>query len=184
MQINKGDIIVFHGTALISRLVRFFSTTGGEHATRVNHIAVAATTDEIHQVQIIEALTHVDLHGLWEQYAGKGDRIAIFRKRNLTDAEAVAIVKKAATYIGDSYGYLKIVMHLLDWCIGGRYFFRRLTHNDKFPICSWVVAAAYSEIGEHFDCEVAQAEPDDIWDYCLSHMDKYEMILPLVQLKD
>lgn len=184
MLIKKGDIVVFHGTALISRLVRFFSTTSGEHTTRVNHVAVAVTDDDIHKVEIVEALTHVKRHELWNQYMDGSTRVAIFRPRFLTKSQSQAVVQKATAYVGDSYGYTKIAMHFLDWCIGGKFFFRKLTENDKYPICSWVVASAYSKIGESFDCDVAQAEPDDIWDYCLSRSDRYELILPLVQLKD
>ena len=38
---------------------------------------------------------------------------------------------------------------------------------DKYPICSWVVASSYGEVGENFGVKVGEASPDDIWDWCL-----------------
>jgi hypothetical protein len=58
----------------------------------------------------------------------------------------------------------------------GAYFFRRLTNNGNYPICSWLVAHSYSKAGKYFGCEPGAAEPDDIWDFVKSNTEKYKEI--------
>lgn len=77
------------------------------------------------------------------------------------------VAQKARGYEGRKYGWGKIAAHLGDWMLGGRYVWRRLARMDKYPICSWVVASSYGEVGENFGVKVGEASPDDIWDWCL-----------------
>jgi hypothetical protein len=37
--------------------------------------------------------------------------------------------------------------------------------DNKYPICSWVVADAFAKVGKDFGVEVGMATPDDIWDF-------------------
>lgn len=176
-ELKKGDIFLTHGTALISRLVRFFSRTGGESRTQVNHVGIVV--DDTGPAIVVEALIKVQRHKLWDEYNDKSTRIAVYRPTNLTSDELEKIVSKAESYIGESYGYGKILAHLGDWLLGGRYFFRRFASMDKYPICSWLVASAYSAANKNFGCPVGMAEPDDIWDFVTSNPDKYKEIWPL-----
>ncbi len=105
--------------------------------------------------------------------------VAIYRPINLTEEEISFIISEAEEQVGKKYGYLKIVAHLLDWCLLGAYFFRRFTNSGKYPICSWLVAHSFSKENKHFGVEPGAAQPDDIWDFIIENPDKYEEVHPL-----
>lgn len=176
-ELRRGDIFFTRGNALISKLIRIFSRVGGESRTRVNHIGVVVNDDS--EAIVVEALSKVKRHKLWDEYGNSKTRIAVYRPTSLTSDEIDLIVGKAESYVGCSYGYGKIFAHLGDWLLGGRYFFRRFASMDKYPICSWVVADAYAAANKNFGCPVGMAEPDDIWDFVNAHPDKYEVIWKL-----
>ena len=54
---------------------------------------------------------------------------------------------------------------MLDWILQGAYVFRRLTSDQRYPICSWLVAHAFSKAGKNFGVAAGAAQPDDIWDF-------------------
>ena len=85
-------------------------------------------------------------------------------------------------YWDKKYGYLKIAAHLADWFLLGSYAFRRFTRSGKYPICSWLVAHAFSKAGKDFRVDPGAAQPDDIWDFIQRNPDKYEEIHPLQPL--
>ena len=109
-----------------------------------------------------------------DRYAMKRNtNVAIFRPINLSEAEKGAIVAKADGYVGRPYGWVKIVAHFADWMLLGAYTFRRLTNDDRYPICSWIVAHAFLAADKNFGVEPGAANPDDIWDFVTSNPDKY-----------
>lgn len=178
--IKPGDIFLTRGSSLISRLIRFFSRSIGESRTMVNHVGVVVEEGTLQSCVAVEALSRVKQHKLWERYGPPDDdKVAVFRPVNLTEEEITKIVNYAKKQVGRKYGYFKIFMHLLDWLLLGIYFFRRFANNSKYPICSWLVAYAFSEAGKHFDVAPGAAEPDDIWDFVTKHKDKYTGIHPL-----
>ena len=172
-----GDIFLTQGTSFISRAIRFFSRTGGEPRTKVNHVGLVTRTDGT----IVEALSTVKRRNL-SAYRRKSDKVAIYAPLNVELDEVVAIVAKADSYVGRKYGYLKIVAHLIDWFLGGRYVARRFVSSDNYPICSWVVAQAYSDAGYTFGVEPGAASPDDIWDFIQANPDKFHEVHPLERL--
>lgn len=178
-----GDIVFTRGSGVLSRLIRFFSRTIGESRTMVNHVAIVVDGGTPVTAKIVEALTTVQHNSLW-RYASPGNEVAVFRAKNLTVLQANFIAEEAMTYVGKTYGYLKLVTHLLDWCLMGAYVFRRLTPSDRYPICSWVVAHAYGSQGFDFGVSENAASPDDMWDFCLKNPDKYYEVLPLGRLDD
>ena len=93
-----------------------------------------------------------------------------------------AIVAKANGYVGRQYGWTKIVTHLLDWGLKGAYVFRRLTHDDDYPICSWLVAHAYLAADMTFGVPAGAANPDDIWDYVVANTDEFTQVRDLIPL--
>jgi hypothetical protein len=179
-QLQPADIFLTRGSGLISRAIRFFSRSIGESRTKVNHVGVVVGEGQLQDALVVEALSRVKRHTLWEQYGPlKKDLVAVYRPLNLTPDEAVTIVKEANEQVGKKYGYIKIIAHLLDWLLLGVYFFRRFANNGKYPICSWLVAHAYSKAGKYFGCEPDAAEPDDIWDFVNKNTDKYKEIYHL-----
>jgi hypothetical protein len=108
--------------------------------------------------------------------------VAIFRPLNINQSEINIIVNEALEQIGKKYGFLKILAHLLDWFLLGAYVFRRITRNGNYPICSWLVAHAYSKAGKTFNVKPGAAQPDDIWDFIIDNQDKYEEMHPVKPL--
>ncbi len=181
--VKPGDIFFTRGHTIIDWLIRFCSRSIGESRTMVNHVGVVVEEGSLQTCVVVEALSRVKQHKLWEQYGPPDkDSVAIFRPLNLTEEEITLIVNYAKKQVGRKYGYLKIVAHFLDWLCLGIYFFRRLANNGKYPICSWLVAYAFSKAGKNFGVAPGAAEPDDIWDFVKKHKDKYVEVLPLKPL--
>jgi hypothetical protein len=174
-----GDIFLTKGNSFVSRAIRFFSRTGGESRTQANHTGLVVGVGDHVKAPIVEALTTVKRRMMYSYSSSKNTQVAVFRPLNVSEEDMAAIVARANGYVGRKYGYLKLVTHLMDYFLGGRYVFRRLTNSDRYPICSWVVACAYSDGGLTFGVEPGAASPDDIWDFCVSHPDKYQMIKSL-----
>jgi hypothetical protein len=177
--IEPCDIFFTHGNGIISKIIRFGERHPGDWISLVNHTGIVVEQGTIGSADIIEALVKVRKHTLWSQYHDRSDKVAIFRPLNLSNEHKSIIVNKALDYEGRTYGYLKIGTHTLDYFTGGRYIFRRLTNSDRYPICSWVVAQSYSKVGLTFGCSPGQANPDDIWDYCTGHPEKYQKVFDL-----
>ena len=182
--VEPGDIFLTQGNSFISKAIRFFSKSGGESRTEVNHVGLVVVGGRPHSATIVEASSTVLRHSMEGYWNSKNTKVAVFRPKNITPATRDHIVQRANSYVGRKYGYLKIVAHFLDWILGGRYFFRRFAFMDKYPICSWVVAQAYADAGYTFGVDAGAASPDDIWDFVLTNIDKYDMIHGLTLLKD
>jgi hypothetical protein len=185
VEVQPGDIVFVKGTAWISRAIRWLSRSWGEAKTEANHVGVITSPVRVplHLANVTEALHKVRTHSLWDKYAGSGSKIAIYRSSNLGVSERRYLATLARNYTGLRYGYLKIVLHYLDArLLNGMFFFRRLAFLKKFPICSYLVAAVYSELGLDFGVGAFEAQPDDIWDFVTSNPDKYRRVLPWTTL--
>lgn len=181
VQLVPGDVFMTRGQGLFSRLIRFGTRRFGERRTKVNHVGLIVVGGTIDEAIAVEALSTVKRHG-FARYRGTSTDIAVYRPSDLTDEELQTIVAAAEGYVGRKYGYLKIAGHFLDWMLQGAYVFRRLTNNDDYPICSWVVAHAFLKAGKDFGVEAGAASPDDISDFIDKHPERYEEILPLGRL--
>jgi len=181
--IQPGDIILTYGNSFISKAIRFFSRTIGEKRTKVNHVGLTVVEGSLESCIIVEALSKVVKHLLWYGYGPKSeDKVAIYRPLNINKSDIDKIVTYANLQVNKKYGYFKIATHLLDWLLFGAYFFRRLTNNKNYPICSWLVAYSYSEVGKHFNVDPGAAQPDDIWDFIIENPDKYELVHELKRI--
>jgi hypothetical protein len=181
--LEPADIFLTRGRGFLSRAIRFFSRGIGESRTMVNHVGIVVVGGETGEAVVVEALSRVFRHPLAEQYGSGDDEVAVFRPLNLTPDELRAVVAKAESYVGRKYGYFKIVLHFLDWCLLGAYVFRRLGRMDRYPICSWLVAHAYKAAGKKFGVAAGAATPDDIWDFVTRRKDIYREIRPLKPLE-
>ena len=169
------DIVLTRSETFVGRAIRFFTRRLGEPPSRVNHVGIMVTP-----TLIVEALRTVARRPLAAAYGPPTKQsIAIYRPLNLQPEQEVQVVLKANSYVGRSYGYLKIVAQSLDWVLQGAYVFRRLAGMDRYPVCSWVVAHAYAVAGKHFGVAPGAASPDDIHDYVTKHPEKYAQVWPL-----
>lgn len=174
--LKPGDIFFTRGTGFISRAIRFLTRSFGESRTVANHVGVIVTEGEGLLATGVEALSRVREHLLIEQYGNGKSEICVFRPKNLTPKQRQKIVARAESFVNRKYGYLKIVLHLLDWFLLGAYVFRRLGRMDKYPICSYVVASAFKAAGKNFGVSNYAASPDDILDFCVREADKYRFV--------
>lgn len=168
------DIVLTRGHGFLSRAIRLFTRGLGEPRTKVNHVGIvvrggAPPAEAI----IIEALSRVRRHSLGKRYGDGQSDVAIYRATNLTAKEKICIVVAAKRYEGRQYGYFKILLHFLDWMLQGAYVFRRLSADDDYPICSWLVAHSYAKGGKNFGVKPAAASPDDIWDFVTKRPPNY-----------
>lgn len=180
--LQPADIFFTRGHSLFSRLIRFGETSFKEEKSIINHTGIVTGFGPIIIADSVEALLKVERHTLYSQYHNKKDKVAIFRPININEEQIIEIIRKANSYVGKQYGWLKIVAHSLDYFIGKKYIFRRLTNNDNYPICSWVVSHSYKAAGLNFGCDSGMADPDDIWDFCISNPNKYQRILNLTNI--
>lgn len=179
IELQPGDIFLTQGDSFVSKAIRVLTRDRGESRTEVNHVGVVTQKGGIHSAVIVEASSKVIRRHMGAYAKSTSTKVAIYRLKSLRSEEKCAIVTAANAYVGKKYGYLKIVAHFLDWCLGGVYFFRRMAMMDNYPICSWLVAYAYLNAGLGFGVEASGASPDDIWDWVTDPENGYEEVHPL-----
>jgi hypothetical protein len=163
--------------------IRFCTRSIGEPRTRVNHVGIVVEAGTLQTARIVEALITVREHTLWSQYGPPcKDQVVIYRRAGLFPLERAHMSAKARSYVGRKYGMGKLITHFLDWCCGGVYLFRRLNHDGRYPICTWVVEAAIDEIHDDFGMPLGSTQPDDIDDYCSKYSKKWTCTYPLRRL--
>jgi hypothetical protein len=177
-----GDVVLTRSGGIVGWAIRLFTRSIGESRTKASHTGIIVEGGPLDGAVIVEALATVKRHPLWGRYAGANHAVAVFRPVNLADADLAKVVAKAETYVGRRYGYLKLLAHWADWVLQGAYVFRRLTNQDRYPICSWVVAYAFAEAGRHFGVEPGAATPDDIWDFVTANPHVYREVVALGRL--
>lgn len=141
MLFKECDIVFNKSQSLLGKLIRFFSRDKGESKTLTNHVGMIVVSGEGGDAWIAESLQKTVKRPLKNGY-GDLETITVYRPLNLTNEEQRLIVDKMNTYVGKTYGYIKILLHLGDWYLknikGGNsnpYFFRRFSTNENYPIC-------------------------------------------------
>lgn len=168
IKLHPGDIIFVQGSGWLSNTIRKLTRSPGEKPTWVSHCAIA-----IDQENIVEALQE----GVVVRKMPYADeRVRIYRSRNIPPSALIRIAVRAHGYVGKPYGWIKIAAHALDGFLGGLRVFRRLIFMSGWPICSYVVAEAYASEGYDFGIDYREATPDDLMDYCKSHLTKYKLV--------
>jgi hypothetical protein len=165
--LETGDVIHVQSHGLLSFLIRVFSRGPFEPKSWASHSAMVLRVDG--GIEIIEATRKVGRRPI-DIYKGRNSKLIISRKPGgLDDHFREEIIKKSGYYHGLKYGVGKIILHFLDYIFGSIYLFRRLAINNKYPICSWIVAYVYDRVlGYKFGVEPNAAQPDDISDYCVA----------------
>jgi len=124
----------------------------------------------------IEALSSVKYTDLEERIKGVKS-YKIIRNNKLTDAQRVAITKKAEKLFGFRYGVFRIVLQLLDQLFKTNYF-TKLVKDRKNQICSTLVSWAYHVVaGVEFNGVPWQSvEPDDIDDESIRNTEDWDVV--------
>lgn len=185
VRLQAGDEFFTRGLSWVSNFICMFTQSITEKRSQINHVGLIIETGDLQTAVGVEAIHHVVRRTVWSAYGPPCNGLfAVYRARNLTDSDVSTIVARAQGMVGRRYGFFAIVVHLLDWFLMGLYLFRRLVKDGRYPICSWLVADAFSSVGKHFACEPGAAQPDGIWDYVNSAKhDHYDRVYPLKPLR-
>lgn len=148
-------------------LIRWCTRDEKEAPTVISHVGIMVS-----ETEIVESKTRTVQH----PFTPPATNCWVYRK-NLTLEQQDIIVAKAKEYVGNSYGWLKILAHAADHLLFRDYYvMRRLCRFDKYPICSWVVAYAYAKIGYQFKGPPWACTPDDIWDTVTTQSDWHTVL--------
>ena len=148
----------------------------------MNHVGIVVAKGDEYTATIVEARSKALRRPLGESYAGTDNEVSVYRPK-ATQKQKTYAVRSAEEYVGRSYGYLKIILHVLDWALLGAYVFRRLGRIEAYPICSYLVAHACADGGIHFGVSPNAAEPDDIWDWVTHHPTEFQLVRPLSRIQ-
>ncbi|MBU0611320.1 MAG: hypothetical protein KKI08_25805 [Armatimonadetes bacterium] len=183
--LQPGDIVHMRWEGFPWNLVRACTRSKGEPRTWANHSAIIVGNDPV--PLLVEALqrAHVRQPRAYEptekekRRKRKRPRYGLVIHRHpdgLAPETARQIAIKALDYQGRIFGVGKVLLHLLDYYLGGAYLFRWLARKDDYPICSWIVAYAYYRlIGLRFrGVPPNAASPDDIMDHCVD--DRWKLV--------
>lgn len=170
-----GDVIFFAGKGDLSGvfgkwLVRSF----GEQPTYAVHVAQCLDAE-----RVLEMDGRVKIKNLCQLFNSKRG-FQVWRCTWLNDTQREALNRKALAYLNAKFGLAKLFTHLLD-CLLTKlvrkdiFLFRRLNHNDRYPICSWVTAFSYDRVLHYqFGIEPNGADPDQMHDWVTAHPNDWQ----------
>jgi len=173
----QGDVIFLASKGdLPGRLGEWIAQSRGEHPTYAVHTAQFLDAGTILEMDFLTEMR--DLGHLLK--SGRG--FEVWRRRGLTAGQRQALTRKALVYRGTKFGWGKLVTHVLDGLINKIarqeiFFFRRLNHRDRYPICSWITAFAYDRaLHYRFGVPPECADPDLMHDWVKAHPGEWTLI--------
>lgn len=178
--INPGDIVLIYRNQykgpfkyLVTRAILFFTTAWWrkEVTSKVYHaeLAVSSIGDDEFVVATMEPPKY--------RFKDRGyNRKVIFRPFLNEGWIEQQLDKYLTDNLGKGYDFLRLGMMLLNW-IFRTTFFTEHYKNGTLDICSEAVARFY----EHMDFRCSgfaanSTTPDDIYDYCLEHPEKFRKV--------
>ena len=182
IQLEPADIVLVRSPGFFGKAIRWFSRHKGESKTVVNHTLLVERGGYFagrYAYTIIDTLWTVYRRSLY-CYDNSSYEIMIVRDKSLTEKERLTITSKARSYLGAVYSPFKIALHVVDKLLG-KIMGKEVVLFSQFGfgglvICNQVVAMSYSAAGKHFDRPPQSADPDHLYDYVLSHPEKYEIV--------
>lgn len=194
LSLMPADVVLVRSEGIVAKGIRLFSRSRNEKPTRVNHAALSVAglsylqlvagvdkgVDVIPHLGVSDLIVdaqppRVTLESLTKRYSG-GELVAVYRSLELSMDERVAIAQYALRYVGDKYGFSKILLHAVG--------LERFSFIEERPICSYVVATPYSQVrGWTFGAPDNEAKPDDIDDFVVMNNSGYECIRELSPLE-
>lgn len=165
-----GDIIFCPSKGdLPGRLGRWAARARGEGPTYAVHTAQFVDAHTILEMDFVTQLRTLD------KYIKGRKGFEVWRCPSLTAAQRKAVTAKALVYLNTKFGWTKLFTHALDDVINKLvrkevFFFRRLNHSQRYPICSWITAFSYDRaLHYQFGVSPECADPDQIYDWVKSH---------------
>lgn len=182
---ERGDTLFTYSNSLLGRLIRWGETDPGEtNGTWANHTGVVVESGWIGNPKIPGYKEAVVVEALWKTRRGplklNDIEVRVFRPvPQYTEEEKQRFVVAADKYVGDTYGWWKLLFHLADRALfKGKKVLTHLLFIDKRPICSYLAAhvneAARPSGGFGIDPETA--DPDSMMDFCLKNPQFWEEV--------
>jgi hypothetical protein len=172
-----GDVIFFASKSdLPGHLGRWIAQSRGEQPTYAVHTAQFLDSGTILEMDL--QVETRDFGKVLRRRRG----LEVWRCRNLTTEQRQALTCEALVYSDTKFGCAKLVTHTLDGLINKIsrkeiFFFRRLNHSDRYPICSWITAFAYEKVLHyHFGVPPECADPDQMHDWVTTHPSEWTLI--------
>ena len=186
MKAKRGDIFFTRGSGLLSRLIQVATTEPKEAKTWANHtggfvasgFVVPMFDYDVPPARAIEALGKVEKNEWFHRHEKEtGYQVAVFRHRTATPEMIARRCLYLERHVGDSYGWWKLGFHLADRLVfRNRKVFSRLLHKDDRPICSYLEAKSWGNIGIDFGMSPESADPDEMMDWCQAHPETWEWV--------
>jgi hypothetical protein len=174
---HSGDVIFLASVGdLPGRLGSWIAQSRGENTTYAVHTAQFLDAGTI--LEMDHRTERRDLGHLLERKRG----FEVWRRRGLTIGQRQALTSKALVYFGTKFGWGKLVTHVADGLINKIvhkevFFFRRLNHSDRYPLCSWITAFAYDRgLNYRFGVPPECADPDQMHDWVKAHPSEWTLI--------
>lgn len=186
---RSGDVFFTRSNSLLGRAIRWAETDPNEEPTWANHTGVVVASGWIappswtyepgaeYLPEYTRRATVVE--ALWKTRKGElkvnGIEVRVFGPvPDLTPEELAAFRAEADEYVGDTYGWWKLLFHLADRAIfKGKKVLSKTLHVDKRPICSYLAAKVCAVVGSTFGMDPAAATPDEMLDYCEGTPDEW-----------
>ena len=174
MILAPGDIVAVRGRGwLADGIIKAEYGDGMPPYNAVSHVGLLVAGDPIPVV--IEALNQVVTDPLDVTLAGCA-RAFVLHDKSLNENQRRAIIAKACTFSAKSYGYLDLFAQWLDANTGTTWWTDRMSgYLGHWPICSFVVAEAYSAVGLDFGVDNASCKPSDIMEFATKHPEIYDV---------
>ncbi len=183
-----GDVIVFAGQAdLYSKFGRWLMRTNGEEPTYSVHTAQFLDANEYIELDLVgkkrpaqDILRKRQKRDMWQRRG-----FEVWRLVDLTEEQRDALSRYALVYLGTRFGWAKFLTHLFDGLLNkliGRetFFFRRLNHDQRYPICSWITSFSYDRALHYtFGVPPECADPDEIADWVSTHPGEWTCVYRL-----
>jgi hypothetical protein len=157
----------------MGQVIRSLQQTYGEDPTYATHTAQFIDSRTVLEMNYVVKVRTI------EQFFEGRKAFEVWRCSSLTIQQREALAFQAKRYLNDKFGGVKLFTHLLDGLINkvvhkDVFFFRRLNHSDRYPICSWITAFAYDRaLHYRFGVEPQLADPDQIHDWVESHSNEW-----------
>lgn len=183
-----GDVINFACQEdMYGKVSRWLMRTRGEGPTYAVHTAQFLDADHYLELDIVgkirptgDILVKRHKRDLWERRG-----FEVWRLNTLTPEQQEALTQKALVYLGARFGWAKFLTHLFDGLLGklmGKnvFLFRRLNHDQRYPICSWITSFSYDRaLHYRFGVPPECADPDAIADWVSGHPGEWECVYRL-----
>jgi hypothetical protein len=182
-----GDIILFTGRGedLYARLSGWVMRTAGEGPTYAVHTAQFLDARRVLELDVVGRIKTFDdvlnnrvKLNTWRGWVVGGGGA-------LGAGAGAAVTRQALTYVNAKFGPAKMLTHLFDGLLNkivqrDVFFFRRLNHADRYPLCCWITVFAYDRaLGYRFGVPPDCADPDHIHDWVSTHPEEWVQVFRL-----